>query len=444
MKSNTNIVIRHILWRGLYFFSVLLLNIGISRFFAAEKSGQIFYVVNNLALVILLISVCLESGSTYYIASGKQNAAYFAVFCTLWALASSFVGITVWVVILHLTSSGLIKTTDFIVTSFFFILGVLLTTYFSALFYAEKKFVLPNKILFFVNSALIIILITGKNNPLLSSHFFQIYFSCFFIQGLLLLIFYFYSHPTFAEFKLPTTGILKQIFSYSLKALVANLVYFLVNRIDYWLVKYFCSDIELGNYIQASKLAQMLFVLPGILSATLFPIFSSGKHPDQSSWLNSVIRILLFINAVFSIGIIIFGWYIFPALFGDSFGLMYILFVLLVPGILCVTMNYPLAAWHSANNRIEINIRGSLLAIVVIVIGDLILLPFLGIRAASVVSSAGYCSYFLYAVYIYRQDHTIPWRELFILRKSDIDLVRTSLKNTIPPPVPKSAITENL
>ncbi len=54
MKKTSALVLHHIVWRGLYFFSVLLLNIGIARFFAAEKSGQIFFIVNNLALILLI------------------------------------------------------------------------------------------------------------------------------------------------------------------------------------------------------------------------------------------------------------------------------------------------------------------------------------------------------------------------------------------------------
>ena len=277
MKSNTNIIIQHILWRGLYFFSVLLLNIEISRLFAAEKSGQIFYILNNLAFVILLISLCLESGSSFFIASGKQDSVRLAALCTIWALTASLAGVAGWASILIFNNSSLINTPHFIPTSFIFILGVLLTTYFTALFYAEKTFNLPNKILFFVNSALFLILMAGKNSPLIRTYFFLIYFSCFFLQGLLLFVFYLKSHSAFIHFQLPSFSILRKVLAYSLKALAANAVYFLVNRLDYWLVKYFCSGNELGNYIQASKLAQMLFILPGILGATLFPFFLQTK-----------------------------------------------------------------------------------------------------------------------------------------------------------------------
>ena len=102
MKKNSSHVLQHMLWRGLYFFSILLLNIWIARYFAAEKSGQIFYIVNNLALVLLIASVSLESGATYYVASGKLDASLMANFCLVWATGISLFAVAGWGLVLYL------------------------------------------------------------------------------------------------------------------------------------------------------------------------------------------------------------------------------------------------------------------------------------------------------------------------------------------------------
>src|SRR5450432_4262632 len=191
MKTNTTLILNHVLWRGLYFFSVLLINIGIARFFAAEKSGQIFYIVNNLALILLLVSLCLESGATYFISSGKLEASGMARFCWIWATTASFIALAIWLIILHFEHSMYGNNIGFILASFLFIAGVLYTTYFTALFYAKKEFGLPNKILFFVNILLVFLLLLGKFYLSIRDHFILIYFSSFFLQGLLMNIFFF-------------------------------------------------------------------------------------------------------------------------------------------------------------------------------------------------------------------------------------------------------------
>ncbi len=232
----------------------------------------------------------------------------------------------------------------------------------------------------------------------------------------------------------PPQPILKKVFQYSLTALIANLIYFLVNRIDYWFVQYYCSSKDLGNYIQASKLGQMLFILPAILGSTLFPIFSSQNKSGNTMELTTVIRILLWINLLASTLILGVGWYFIPLVFGRSFNNMYLLFVLLIPGILCVTMNYPLTSWFSASRRIGINIRGSLLALMIICIGDLIALPRYGVLSASIVSSAGYFTYYCYTLFIYRKEYNVPLRDFLLFRKSDLMRIRQSIGTNIQEP----------
>jgi O-antigen/teichoic acid export membrane protein len=443
MKKNSNLVLQHMLWRGLYFFSILLINIVIARFFAAEKSGQIFFIVNSLALILLIASISLESGATYYVASGKLEASLMANFCLVWATGASLIALGGWGAVLYFTHSIYLENPIFLVSSFFFILGVLFTTYFISLFYAKKEFGLPNKILFFVNILLIIFLIPGKNNSIIRGHFIEIYFFSFFIQGMLLRVFFFrkYSYPGKQMF--PSRPILKLVIQYSLFALVANLVYFLVNRIDYWFVKYYSSANDLGNYIQASKLAQMLFILPSILGSTLFPIFSSPDKSGNQFQLTAVIRVLLWINGGICLLILAVGWYLIPLVFGNSFSNMYLLFVFLIPGILAVTMNYPMNAWFSSAKRIEVNIRGALWALAVISIGDLLALPHFGILAAPIVSSAGYFSYYCYTIYTFKKGNAVSWKDFLLIRKTDLSRIGQSIRSKKDDLSPESSIVQN-
>jgi O-antigen/teichoic acid export membrane protein len=435
MKKNTDLIAHHLLWRGLYFFSVLLINIGIARFFAADKSGQIFYIVNNLSLILLLVSISLESGAAYYIASGKLEASAMARFCLIWTAGASGIALTGWWIVGMISHSTYFAWPDFVLSSFLFIAGVLLTTYFTAIFYALKEFGIPNKILCAVNALLIFLLITGRNNPFIRDHFLGIYFSSFFLQGILLGIFFFRKHDGQFISPFPSGAIMKNVFRYSLTALLANGLYFLVNRADYWFVQYYCSANDLGNYIQASKLGQMLLILPSILGSTLFPIFSSGLKTGNTPDLTAVIRILLWINGAICLLFLCLGWYVFPRVFGSSFSNLYLLFVLLIPGILSFTMNYPLAAWFSANNRMGINIRGSILTLAVVCTGDFLILPKTGVLFAPIISSTGYFCFYCYTVYMYRKSYPVPWNEFFLIRKSDLGRIsRLTGKKILEPP----------
>jgi len=187
----------------------------------------------------------------------------------------------------------------------------------------------------------------------------------------------------------------------------------------------------------------MLLILPAILGSTLFPIFSSHEKSGNNAQLSAVIRVLFWINGIICISILAAGWYFIPLVFGNSFNNMYLLFVLLIPGILCITMNYPMAAWFSAAERIEVNIRGSVLALIVISIGDLLALPHFGIISAPIISSAGYFSYYSYTVYIYRKENVTAWKDFLLLRKSDLNRILRSIGTKNTELSPENSIVQN-
>ena len=51
----------NVFWRGLYLASLFLINLLMARILGAGESGQFFLLINKLALIILVISFCLEA-----------------------------------------------------------------------------------------------------------------------------------------------------------------------------------------------------------------------------------------------------------------------------------------------------------------------------------------------------------------------------------------------
>jgi O-antigen/teichoic acid export membrane protein len=439
MKKTSNLILQHIVWRGLYFFSVLIINILIARFFAAEKSGQFFYLVNNLAFLLLIVSLSLESGTVFYISSGKANVVTMARINLLWAICAAVAALGIWILI---TKQSLDKSRIFYAEAFLYIFGMLLTTYFSALFYSLKRFALPNKILFAVNLVLIAALLIGKSHSDFRNNFLGIYLSCFFLQGLIVMLMFFNEAEYFNREIFKGQSNLKNILKYSLTALIANIVYFLVNRVDYWFVKKYCSAEDLGNYIQASKLGQLALIIPAILGSSLFTIFSSTDKPGKLSQLLPVARILLYFNLLICLMVVIFGKQLFPYVFGESFQKMYLLFLLLIPGILAFTINNPVTSWFSASNRVSVNVYGGLFALIIIIVGDSFILPRYGIWSAPLICSAGYSAYNLFCIYKLRKEKSVSLKDFFLLKKTDVKLIEQLLQNLRNPSVEVQLLNE--
>ena len=79
-----------ILWRGINFLSVFILNVLVARSFEASQAGELFFFINNLSLVILVLSFSLESGLGYYGAAGKISEGRLGLFALLWWNAAGY------------------------------------------------------------------------------------------------------------------------------------------------------------------------------------------------------------------------------------------------------------------------------------------------------------------------------------------------------------------
>ncbi|MEJ7681190.1 MAG: polysaccharide biosynthesis C-terminal domain-containing protein [Segetibacter sp.] len=91
------------------------------------------------------------------------------------------------------------------------------------------------------------------------------------------------------------------------------------------------------------------------------------------------------------------GRWIFPFVFGQTFQLMYVPFLLLLPGIWALSNLTILSAYFAGVNKVKINVQGASLALLVILAGDFVFIPHYGILAAAMVSTAGYAVNFMYS-----------------------------------------------
>ncbi len=421
------------LWRGLYYVAAFIINILIARHFEASVSGTIYYISSIYALVLLFSSLSLESGIIYFAARNEIPVSKLFNFSITWSLVVGT--ITFFTVFFFFTDSynGVSKTL-LVVSSFAFICGNLLTTYCSGFFYARNNFILPNCINIICTTCLIILIpFNGKSiiPAIDNENYFYIYFSSFLVQGLCLAIATkmkyiksgFQRFLSMADFRL--------LFRYCAMAFVGNIIYFLLYRIDYWFVAKYCTADQLGNYIQVSKLVHLFFILPTILASAVFPITAAGQKTGINHILTLLSRTIFFIYLLACIFLALTGQWLFPFVFGDSFSVMYQPFLLLIPGILSLSGLFTLTAYFAGKNRIKVNIIGSVYALAVILIGDIIFIPRYGINAAALVSSVGYMVYQGYIIIIFKKEFNTALSDLFVIRVSDFKNIKRSITNSL-------------
>ena len=416
-------VTQSLIWRGLYFITLLVMNIFLSRYLGASNSGWIFYLSNNFSLLLIVTGLTIENAISYYSSQKTIDDTTLTWFAIIWTVVSSLIAsILLWFYLEKFTISSALTQGQYFLYAICYIAGLQLTNIFTVLFYTNKNFFLPNFLMVLLNIAFIVIIPkqVGPQNMNVSV-FINFYFGFFALNGFVLAVAFIIKKKTWKRFSLPTFTKFKLIARYALLALAANLIFFLVYRVDYWFVRRYCTPQELGNYIQLSRLAQMLLVVPSILASVIFPYTARGMQKERLK--ENILRIgritTVMYALIFSLTLLV-GYWMFPWFFGDTFTLMYLPFLLLLPGVWALSNLSILSAYFGGINKVRVNIQGAILALLIILIGDLLFIPRGGIVAAAAVSSAGYFANFLYSLTMLRSEHLVSLDRYLRIDKGDI------------------------
>lgn len=425
------ILLQSILWRGLYYVSAFVINILIARHFQASVSGSVYYISSIYALVLLVASLSFESGIIYFSAKAQIPPDRLFNFSIAWSLIIGLVTFTVVRIFFNKLYDG-ISPDLMLFSAVLYITGNLLITYCSGFFYAANNFVVPN-IIIITGTLMLIILIPYNGRSVIpainNENYFYVYFSTFFVQGLCMAAAAWIKYVPAFSFKILSAAQLQLLFRYCGLAFTGNVIFFLLYRADYFFVERYCTAEQLGNYIQVSKLVHLFFVLPTILASVVFPVTASGHNEEAITKLLTLLsRSIFLLYTLTCTFLALTGKWLFPFVFGESFAEMYQPFLWLIPGILSLSGIFTLTAYFAGKNRIKVNISGSVYALIVIVVGDIVFIPRYGIEAAAIVSSIGYMVYQVYIITVFKKEYKIAVADFFIFRLSDWKQIKKRLQ----------------
>lgn len=418
----SRLIYQSIFWRGCNFFSAFLLNLFMARYFEATLMGQISFFLAVLSFVILVGSLNFEASLVYFSADNKQPihqllalaASWIVVYCAAcWYLSG-------WITEKYM---GGFATSVYSVFAFIYLAAFIFINYYNALFFGKKNFTTPHIVASIVNLLLagtIVALHMAGDKHYVFTYFLPLYFVVFLAQGILLLILFHARYKISLHFKWPGKESFKTILRYTGYMLVTNLLVFLLYRADYWLLRYLNDPsrqlYELGNYIQVSKMAHIFMLLSSTAGTVVFSTSAAGQSKPES--LARLIRGLLLIGGGSLLLIAATGWFVFTALYGDTYKLVYPCLLIVMPGIMALMLVSVTANYLSGIGKPRYNLQGVLLGLVIMVVGDYILIPRYGIYAAAIMSSVGYIVYSAYMLVHFTSTTHFTWHSLLKFKRA--------------------------
>jgi O-antigen/teichoic acid export membrane protein len=422
-----------IIWRGFYFFSVLLVNVFLSRYLKAAGAGNLYFLTTIFSFMQVLLGLSFEAGITYFASGQFIGRNKLISLAGLWSVAAGIIMMGfIYLFFLIDHSIGDSYLWSYSLYAFCYVCGQSFMNYLTALYYTQENYFLPNFLLSLVNFAFILIL-PGKDaatSVAETQKIIYLYFFVFLLSGLILFVAFLISNRKEGTVGFPAKESIIHLLKYSLTALAANVIFFLVYRIDYLFVKVspVCTDADVGNYIQVSKLGQMMLIVPQIIASVVFPRTASGIERQRLS--NSIMVIARLFSQLF-VGVFIvvlgIGHYLFIYVFGPTFNKMQMPMLIIIPGIFSLSVLALLSAYFSGIGKLQVNVRGAILALIVMVVGDFLFVLHFGIIAAAIVSTVSYTINLGYSLHVFNTDHDIHFIDFFRWRKQDYYWMKTLL-----------------
>lgn len=424
-------LIKNVLFKGVNVILSFAITIILVRLLGTEGNGIYSLLIANVTIISLVISFSLNSGLSYFIA--KAQFPIVAIFNTL-IIITVFQIVTV--VVLEQIFIALFGVSFFLDTSFpgltvwgsLYVLAVLLNGYFSAMFSGKKWFDHINIITVFINifSLILFGVLYFKNPTITFDHtiwILKIFIGISLAQALLSTCIFLIKIKYRPSSQLLSLGQTKQIIAYAGIAFFSNLFQFMAYRMDYWFIDFYWNKEELGLYALASKLGQVMWLLPMTIAAVIVPFTVTDTHQAEGK-IKSLIRILLNGYILLAILLVFISPVLIPWIFGENFIGSVQPFLILLPGIVFFLMTTILAAYFAGIRRLDINLTISIACFVIIMVGDFLLVPSLGKVGAGIASSIGYSISGFASLYYFSKMTQNNMLDLLLFKKSDFSSMK--------------------
>lgn len=423
------------------FFGVIA-GIFITRMLGPEGRGVYALFFADISLLSTILGFSVGTAITYYIANKKidrEKTIGISLLFSLVTILLSFIVLLIWLNIpisdVFIPSENL--TTTFIAIFCCFVVINHIDILFASFFQGEKRFGIVNRVLLvnsFLNFGLYGILFVLHHFEVCTIGINQVLLTALLVMFLNFLHwnYHFRKFYTYTfSFHLNWEKDIKPFIRFMGLDHLANIVTFFNNRLVLWIIAYYMTKESVGLFAIAFGITQLLTLLSNPLSQVMFPVIWGD---DTKKHLNTYI---LFCKAHFSalfcisiIGVIITP-FVLPIIYGSEFSASIApLQIMFIPSIFaCQTKIFTGILF--AENKVKLYLYSSIVGLVVTLVLNFMLIPTYGIEGAAIASSLSFLTTFVVVYLTMIGSIHLPTYNLFILNKSNLIQIKTTLKNRL-------------
>ena len=227
----------------------------------------------------------------------------------------------------------------------------------------------------------------------------------------------------------PLKASLKEMLHYGAFIQLSTLVTTLNKRLSLYLLNSHCDERQIGVYASGTQVTEGVNIVGQSIGVVEFSALSNTENEQRTAKLTlRFMKLSVALTFIALLVICLLPAAFFEWLFSGEFGGIRTVILLMSPGIVFLSAHTILANYFSGTGRPKYNLYASLIGLCVTVVSAFLLIPWLGIRGAAIVSSLTYFALFAYQWAVF---HRLTGSRLhqLIPEKSDWEWLKASLKD---------------
>lgn len=224
----------------------------------------------------------------------------------------------------------------------------------------------------------------------------------------------------------------KPIIMYSLTGFSIGILDFTVKRIDIWFIEYYNDLKQLGFYLVAVSLVDILITLLFPATLVLSPHLTNRNTSARGIVLGRFSRITTLFMVVITVSFYFFTPFIIPFLFGNTFSESISPTKYLIIGGFLLFIRNIFGVYNIATNNLYRNLIASIFAFLATISLDFLLIPKYGILGACYASVAAYFISSLFIMISVVKELNRPLKFFLIFNKNDYQyLIKIAKKQLV-------------
>ena len=420
------LLLRGFIFRVIFTGIGFLISLLIAKLAGASQFGTLSLIIVNAAFIHIITGLGTDAAIIWHGIEGKNYSRnkIFSFTMTTGAIQLLFfyiIAILGYIFLGHTVLGGSLDLSVFFAEVVYFT-GLVIMDKFLSLYYSQHEAKLCNKIISIVSGILFLfVLIIWMVQPVFITDYSIWIYSLFIFIPSFILFFYFIIkfNPSFENISKEE---MRAFSAFSGIVLITNIIQFIAFRADYWLLGIYYDHATVGVYAQASKFAQLLWIIPAILAGLMTPALRNENQKLTEAKFISLCRVSFYVHIILSIVVVAISLVIYlfflPAIYFEGF----ISLLVMIPGYLLFTITTILAAYFSANRLLKVNLIGSTICCLLILVLDFILIPALSYKGAAIANLIGYAVTTVYFIYKSMSILNLTLVDFFVIKKSDFNL----------------------